>query len=263
VQKPALPGGLGEECPDLFRIGDTWYLIGGGRYVSGPAPGGPFTLPPHHVIDFPGVYAGKRMFDGKRHVWVGWAWDGPGQTDEAVAGQGVLSWGGFMSMPRELYPGGQGELFCRPAAETVALHSKSVAVAPEPERTVLPLPSDGMIECVATIEPGADLTLSIREQPDGRAYKLTVSPSKGRIALATPASEWHRDGCRVDASKPITLRVFTDGSIIECFVNDAYAITRRVYDLDGGIARMSSSGRLTVQRFELKGIAGKPPVGDG
>jgi hypothetical protein len=26
----SLPGAGGQECPDLFRIGDTWYLIGGG-----------------------------------------------------------------------------------------------------------------------------------------------------------------------------------------------------------------------------------------
>lgn len=251
-QRPPLPGGLGEECPDLFRIGDTWYLLGGGRYVSGPAPGGPFTLPRHHVIDFPGVYAGKRMFDGRRHIWVGWAWDGPRHTDEAVAGHGVLSWGGFMCMPRELYAGGDGELYCRPAQEIVELHSKRLASASASEPTALSLPSDGMVECVATIKPGADLTLSIREQPDGRAYRLIVKPAEGRLTFATPASEWHRDGCRLDASKPISLRVFTDGSIMECFVNDAYAFTRRVYDLDGGFARVTSSGALKVERFELK-----------
>jgi sucrose-6-phosphate hydrolase SacC (GH32 family) len=258
TQRPHLPGGLGEECPDLFRIGDTWYLIGGGRYVSGPAPGGPFTAPPHNVIDFPGVYAGKRMFDGKRHIWVGWAWDGPGHSDEAVAGHGVLSWGGFMCMPRELYPGGQGELFCRPASEIVAMHATEISKPDPATPNVLPLPSDGMIECVADIEPGADLSLTIREQPDGRAYKLIVRPAKGRITFATPASEWHRDYCRIDASKPISLRVFTDGTIIECFVNDAYAITRRVYDLDGGVARAASSGALKIRTLTLKGMA-KPP----
>ncbi|MBM3494620.1 MAG: hypothetical protein FJX72_09950, partial [Armatimonadetes bacterium] len=254
TQRPHLPGGLGEECPDLFKIGATWYLIGGGRYVSGPTAGGPFTTPPHPVIDFPGVYAGKRMFDGKRHIWVGWAWDGPGHTDAAVAGQGVLSWGGFMCLPRELYAGGAGELFCRPASEIVAHHSKVVAEAGASEPTVLRPASDGMIECVASVEPGADLTLHIREQADGRAYRLIVRPSEGRITLATPASEWHRDHCRIDASKPISLRVFTDGTIIECFINDAYAITRRVYDLDGGQARVTSSGKLGVTRLRLKQI---------
>lgn len=259
--EPPLPGGLGEECPDLFEIGGTWYLLGGGRYVSGPAPGGPFKTPAHAYIDFPGVYAGKRMFDGKRHIWVGWMWDGPNQTDEAVAGQGVLSWGGFMCLPRELTPGGNGELYCRPAAEIVALHSRPVAQADPATPAEMALTSDGMVECVARVEPGADLTLTLRDQGDGRAYRLTVEPGKGRITLATPKSVWHRDGCRIDATRPIALRVFLDGSVLECFVNDAYAISRRVYDLEGGRVRVQSSGKLTVETLRLMGIAGAPPMG--
>ncbi len=257
-QMPAIPGGLGEECPDLFRIHDTWYLIGGGHYVSGHASEGPFTQPPHSVIDFPGVYAGKRMFDGKRHIWVGWAWDGPGQTDEAVAGNGVLSWGGFMCLPRELYAGGNGELLCRPAREIVALHSRLIAEATPAEPTRLPLPADGMVECTVTAPADGEVTLSLHEQLDGRAYRLIVRPSKGQIALSTPASEWVREHCRIDASKPIHLRAFLDGSMLECFVNDAYAITRRIYDLAGGEARVT--GAASVRGLRLMGIAGEPPA---
>ena len=113
---------------------------------------------------------------------------------------------------------------------------------------------------MARIEAGADLTLTLRDQCDGRAYRLTVQPNKGRITLATPKSEWHRDGCRIDATKPVTLRVFLDGSMLECFVNDAYAISRRVYDLEGGKARVQSSGKLTVETLRLMGIAGAPPM---
>ncbi len=258
TQQPHIPGGRGEECPDLFKIGDTWYLIGGGRYVSAKASEGPYTEPPHSVIDFPGVYAGKRMFDGKRHIWVGWAWDGPGQTDAATAGNGVLSWGGFLCLPRELYPGGEGELFCRPAHEIVALHSKVLAEAPAADPTRLKPCADGMVECTVTVPADGEVTLSLREQPDGKAYRLTVRPSKGQIVLATPASEWVRDHCRIDASKPIHLRAFLDGSMLECFVNDAYAITRRAYDLAGGEARVT--GAASVTGLRLMGIAGKPPM---
>jgi len=251
-QQPPIPGGRGEECPDLFKIGDTWYLLGGGRYVSGKASTGPFTEPKHSVIDFPGVYAGKRMFDGKRQIWVGWAWDGPGQTDAAVAGEGVLSWGGFMCLPRELYPIGEGELGCRPAREIVALHSRLEAEA-APEGDSIPLSRDGMVECSLDLAPGAEAQLAVRQQPDGRAYRLIVRPDKGEVAFATPASEWVRRGCRIDGSRPLMLRVFLDGSIMECFVNDTYAITRRVYDLDGGIARVTGKGGIVkVRELRLK-----------
>lgn len=239
-QEP-LPGGRGEECPDLFRIEDTWYLLGGGRYVSSASCNGPFVEPKHSVVDFPGVYAGKRMFDGHRHIWVGWAWDGSATNDAAVAGEGVLTWGGFMSMPRELYPGPNGEILCRPAREITAFHSHTAVEAPHGQAGPIEMPSDGMVECTVAVKPGASVTLSVREQEDGRAYRLTVKPSEGTIALATPASEWVRTGCSIDASKPLSLRIFLDGTMMECFVNDAYAITRRVYDLDGGKLRVTSS----------------------
>lgn len=256
--QPPIPGGLGEECPDLFRIGDTWYLIGGGRYVSGPAVGGPFTMPAHHVIDLPGVYAGKRMFDGKRHIWVGWAWDGPNTTDAAVASEGVLSWGGFLCLPRELYPGPGGELLCRPAAEIVALHDRTVLDAGPGAEGPIDMPSDCMVECTVTMDPGAEVALAVREQADGRSYRLIVRPAKEQIALATPASEWIRNGCTIDASKPVTLRVFLDGSIMECFVNDAYAITRRIYDLDGGKLHVShSGGSVEVRSLQVRTVSRK------
>lgn len=255
THRPPFPGGLGEECPDLFCIGDTWYLLGAGRYVSGPAPGGPFCTPTHHVVDYPGIYAGKRMFDGKRHIWVGWAWDGPGQTDQAVAAQGVLSWGGFMCLPRELYAGPQGELLCRPAEEIVRLHGRKIAEASPADPQVLPMPQDGMVECIVRPAPGQTVTLSIREQPDGRAYRLIVDTAAGTVSLATPASTWKREGVRLNPAEPLNLRVFVDGTMLECFINDAYAITRRVYDLDGGVCRVSAdSGPVHVDRLRLMGM---------
>lgn len=250
---PPIDGGLGEECPDLFEINGVWYLIGGGRYVSGPSPAGPFREPAHSVIDFPGVYAGKRMFDGRRHVWVGWAWDGPGQTDEAVKGMGVLSWGGFMCLARELTAGPDGELHCRPVREEVSRHrdvlSKPTSATPDRLR----LKGDGMLECTAMVPEGGELTLHIREQSDGRSYRFVVRPAAGQILLATPQSEWMREHCRIDGTQPLRLRVFIDGSILECFVNDAYAITRRVYDLDGGMARIEGALPESIQQFRFKG----------
>jgi sucrose-6-phosphate hydrolase SacC (GH32 family) len=163
-----------------------------------------------------------------------------------------------MCLPRELYAGGNGELFCRPAREIVALHSRLIAEATPAEPTRLLLPADGMVECTVTAPADGEVTLSLHEQPDGRAYRLILRPSKGQIALSTPASEWVREHCRIDASKPIHLRAFLDGSMLECFVNDAYAITRRIYDLAGGEARVT--GATFVRGLRLMGISGELPA---
>ena len=49
-----------QECPDLFKINDTWYLIGGDTYRFSKDLRGDFKDPPvQNVIDRPGIYAGK------------------------------------------------------------------------------------------------------------------------------------------------------------------------------------------------------------
>lgn len=247
---PPISGGRGEECPDLFSIGATRYLIGAGRYVSGTDVGGPYVEPRHSVIDFPGIYAGKRMFDGKRHIWVGWAWDGPATTDAAVAGEGVLTWGGFLCLPRELYAGADRELLCRPAAEATALFGKSVYEGDG--AGAIQLPGDCMVEVRVSVPSDGEASLLLRKQTDGRCYRLIVRPARGELALVTPASTWVRSGCQIDASRPITLRAFLDGSMLECFVNDAYAITRRVYDLDEGTMELNVGVGGKVERAAVR-----------
>ena len=94
-QMPALQA-PNQECPDLFKIGDTWYLIGGGNYRYSKDPHGPYRDPAfNNVIDRPFIYAGKRMFDGHRHIWVGWLWDRTGFRDA-----GGSQWGGTQCLPR-------------------------------------------------------------------------------------------------------------------------------------------------------------------
>ena len=104
---------VAQECPDLFKIGDTWYLIGADAYCFSKNLHGEFKLPPvQNVIDRPGIYAGKRMFDGKRHVWTGWVWNSNTSRDG-----GDTIWGGTQCLPRELYAGHNGQLYQKPVDE--------------------------------------------------------------------------------------------------------------------------------------------------
>ena len=124
VQKALPCAGMGEtaECPDLFKIGDTYYLLFSSCKTGVTAmryskdlhkefvdPGPPVVQRPtqfpskriwaggeqwEHGIHNPDthcLYAAKRMFDGKRHVLVGWIGDKAGERD-----YGDYVWGGTM-----------------------------------------------------------------------------------------------------------------------------------------------------------------------
>jgi sucrose-6-phosphate hydrolase SacC (GH32 family) len=268
-QEPSLKGADQQECPDLFRIGDTWYLIGGDHYSYAKSPRGPWRKPSiSNTIDRPGVYAGKRMFDGKRHIWVGWVWEIPTHRDGEAA-----AWGGSQSLPRELYAGPSGQLYCKPASEIVALYGQTLLDLSRKPKPVLSgaewrydggalvgsspsaafdVPPNYMLECEVRLEAKSVFSLAMRRQSDGRAYRLTLIPENAQATLSGPGFNYQRP-CPVDVSKPIKLQVFVQGTIIECFINDQYAITSRAYNFQKGqVAFEIAQGTARVESLQVK-----------
>ena len=216
--QPPLIGAPGQECPDIFRIGETWYLIGGDHYLWAESPRGPWHQPANNIIDRPGLYAGKRQFDGQRHIWTGWAWDGQPGADGLLADTAEGSWGGYQCLPRELVAGEAGQLYCRPVREAVAAFSKTVYTLAEanPElhangaqwrmdagkltgRAGQPgstcrfdAPASYYLDAEVKLDAGSVLTVAFREQIDGRAYHLTIEPGAERLTL----DEIGRASCR-------------------------------------------------------------------
>jgi beta-fructofuranosidase len=134
--QPSLDVPFAQECPDVFKIGSTWYLIGGSAYLIAANPRGPYRTIGDSVIDPPFIYAGKRMFDGRRHVWTGWLRDREGNTDS-----GNLLWGGTQCLPRELYQADDLSLGCKPVGEALSAFGNHIINLAEKSDHELNLPS--------------------------------------------------------------------------------------------------------------------------
>lgn len=258
---------LGEgtaECPDLFRIGARWYLIHSPsagttdvRYAD--AVGGTYHRPEPFVIDTPLLYAAKRMFDGKRHVLTGWIRDLGGETDG-----GDFRWGGDQCVPREVYPGPRGQLYFRPVPEAVALFTRTVLdtatdlgqAAGQPAQRAWNVPDNYMLSCRVKMDPAATFTLALRRGDDPAAgYRLILRPAAGEASIESPRFHYPRK-IDLDATRPNTLRVFVQGPIIECFVNDAYAFTCRAYDYRSGKLGLAvQGGQARVESLTVKTMA--------
>ena len=251
VLDPPLP--VGEtgtpECPDLFRSGDYWYLlytrgvqnIRRSKDILGPyRPCEPFALDGR-------ILCGKRMFDGKRHLYV------------APLGDGV------MCQPRELYAGPEGQLFQRPVAEVTAFFTKTLhqfdKARDVAEGFVLPTPGNCMLECSVQMDPQAELTITLRQQSDGGDFRTFVlRPKSQDVEFGGPGGREGRR-CPLDASKPIKFQAFVQDSTIECFVNDQYGFTFGAqnypkcalgFKVEGGKAKV----------LELKVKTHSPPASD-
>ncbi|MBI5832576.1 MAG: hypothetical protein HZB16_09765 [Armatimonadetes bacterium] len=279
--QPPLAGAGGQECPDVFRIGNTWYLIGGDHYLSADNPRGPWHAPAQNVIDRPGVYAGKRQFDGQRHIWTGWAWDGQPGADGVLSDSGEGSWGGYQCLPRELVAGDAGQLYCRPVREAVAAFSQTVSTladanpelhangavwrmdagkltarASRPGSTCrFDVPASYYLEAEVAFEPASTLTVAFREQNDGRAYMLTIEPGADRLTLSAPGQTWTREHCALDLTRPVKVQAFVVGTMLECFVGERWAFSRRMYGLSSGKLGLDVRGAgatVTALRVAVK-----------
>ena len=270
-----------QECPDLFKIGDTWYLLNADTYAYSKTLHGEFKTPPvQNVIDRPCVYAGKQMFDGRRHVWTGWISDSDNGRD--VGGFfNRLTWGGTQCSPRELYAGPEGQLYQRPVDEVTAMFSKPIMrLADQPAITRLhgswayegaaligqsgdisaacavPSPDHYMLECSVLLDPQATLTITMRQQPNGvDGYNFVLRPKCQEAELGSPGLPGFRytRRCTLDTDKPIKFQAFVQGTIIECFVNDQFAYSCRAYNYPKGTLGLKvEDGKAKVLQLAVK-----------
>jgi beta-fructofuranosidase len=99
------------ECPDLFRIGDWWYLLfsqfGRTEYRKSRSLFGPWETPSSPYFDVGNYffYAAKTFFDGSRRFLLGWCGDLANNQDSSSA-----LWGGALVTPREVHQVKNGDL---------------------------------------------------------------------------------------------------------------------------------------------------------
>lgn len=86
------------ECPEMFQMGDYWYLVFSTfsdqfttHYRIGKSPQGPWMIPEDDVFDTRANYAIKTASDGKRRFAFGWIASKYGNRDF-----GPWEWGGTM-----------------------------------------------------------------------------------------------------------------------------------------------------------------------
>jgi len=258
------------ECPDVFQIGKTWYMLyspsqGFTHYRHAQSSSGPWIDPAVPEIDTQFLYAAKRMFHGKRQAVTGWVRDLEGSRDG-----GGHRWGGDQSVPRELYAAPDGRLLQRVVPEATQVFSKTVFnLSSKPPvtgdgwtyqgnaltsttgaRTTFDSPDNYLLEGRFKMGAQSSLTLAFRAQDDETAgYHLTIRAVTGEIELSGRGFDYKRV-CQIDFSQLVHVQAFVQGSIIECFINDAYAFSCRAYNFRQGKLGLSASGG-DVQVLEL------------
>ena len=258
------------DCPHAAPMEGRWFVVAADtRYVSAEKPGGPYP-PEMKSYDSGDLFVPKSLFDGKRRLIWGWIRDLEGNRDD-----GAGLWGGTLSLPREIYPGPNGELFSRAPTEITAEFSQTawnIASGLPRSRNLgtwkyhdgklesgldggvcsFDAPDDYMLKATIELEPAATLTVTLRSQPDGAGYPLAISPLNQEANISRAKNRFAR---RIDltAGNPIEIRAFVQGAILECFINDRFAFTSRAYDFStGALGLKVDGGKASVLHLALR-----------
>lgn len=253
------------ECPDLFRIGDWWYLLFSEysegcrtRYRMARDMKGPWLCPPDDCFDGRALYAAKTASDGRRRFLFGW---NPTRSD----GKDYSSWNwGGNLVVHQVMQEPDGTLSVRPpeTVDRAFAQPKPVVFRPglgaatiqgntarlhEPGRFACAsagaMPKRCKIEATidfdaATRACGIVLRSSddfesgyyVRLEPDWNRLVFDMYPRRGDLPFM---AELERP-VKLAPHSPVTLQIFVDDTVAVVYVNGKVAMNTRLYNLRNG-----------------------------
>lgn len=258
------------ECPDLFRIGDWWYLVYSTlndrtvtRYRMSRSPEGPWVRPADDELDGLGLYAAKTISDGKHRYLVGWA-------PNNIAGQDGAAWlwGGNLVV-HELTQHDDGRLLVRQpeisravqesrARSRAQLHPTPVGSAHEfATTTIARMPQAGLVDITLDAAPEtAAFGIELRTTAErDHGYSVTFEPALSRVVvdrLNRFGYDRPYDIRPYTGATKVRLRIEFDGELYIIYINDQQAITLRGYDRTGSeLGVFAIEGDVVVSDAEL------------
>lgn len=229
-----------QECPDVFRWGDWWYLVYSEfsdsfqtRYRIAASPDGPWLAPEHDTVDGRAFYASKTIELGGERFFIGWI-----ATREDGRDDGAWQWAGTMAV-LQAHQNADGSLgFGLPRA-VVGLYRTEGRSRADIGGVLTPLngadarpgagattrhsawlgpqmPADVLVTAVFEIEGGTHACgLLLRASDDGEdAYILRLEPLRNRLVFdrwprgRAGDEQWHARGDvphAVELERPVTL----------------------------------------------------------
>lgn len=293
IQKPFWSPGLyyTHECPDLFRVGDWWYLVFSEftdlirtRYRMSRSLNGPWLTPRWDYFDARDYYAAKTSSDGKQRFLFGWnptraerkdyyTWDWGGNLvvhELKQESDGSLS----VHIPRTV-----DEVWKKPGAvafsrelgnvkhgdnriEIAALGSFSCSAAGKmPDRCKIEVQVEfkpGTRRCGIMLRTSDDMENSyyLRLEPDNHRMVFDMWPRSAGSGQKVSIDGGYMPGLErwVDLSpgRPLELKILVDRTIGVVYAGDQIAMNVRMYDLPSGLwGFFVDQGNATFHNFRI------------
>lgn len=272
---------VAHECPEVFSIGDWWYLVYSEfsdafatRYRMARSPEGPWITPERDTLDGRAYYAAKSAAWGDRRIFAGWIAGREGDTDD-----GAWQWAGTLSL-LEAGQNADGTLAFAPPAEILDSFDEEVSAglgptalsAPDGHRCAVgagTLPEQYLLRAEFTVTADtAEYGLLLHASADGdRGYVIRLEPRRGRMVLdrwprrRTGEAQWQISGDvphLIELERPAdlsagrhTVEVLAEGDLAVIVLDRQVCLSTRLYDLRGGRAGFF----VTDGTAELRGLS--------
>ncbi|HEX5024931.1 MAG TPA: family 43 glycosylhydrolase [Agriterribacter sp.] len=254
------------ECPDLFKMGDWWYLVFSEftdlvatRYRMSRSLKGPWLTPKQDTFDGHAFYAAKTASDGNNRFIFGW-----NPTRSENKDNGGWNWGGNLVV-HQIIQQPDGALSVR-VPDTVrkafnktqspsfsTADGKSIAGTKE-----ITIKADGVFNAVTagrmpdTCRIYAMVTITKQPREFGcmlrcsddleKCYYIRLEPGKNRLVFdmwpRRVSETYHmvelERAVECKPGSPVSLEVFMDGDKGVAYVNDKVAMNFRAYDIPKG-----------------------------
>lgn len=271
------------ECPDLFRIGEWWYLIFSEftdmfvtRYRMARSINGPWITPEVDSFDGRAFYAGKTA-EGEGHRYIfGW---NPTRTERKDYMD--WNWGGNLVV-HEVIQNVDGTLSVRlpDSIKDYFANQKPVKFvdsfkAPLPTEGTIHLDGLGSFRCVSAEKlpemamirataiftaPTKGFGVMLRTRSDFEVgYYVRIEPHRQRLVF----DAWPRKGdcpqmielerqIHVEPDRPVQITIYVDDSLCEVYLDNQVAMSARMYNhVEGNWGLFVSEGCATFSDIHL------------
>lgn len=261
------------EMPDIFQIGDTWYLLTTEYsdkcktiYRMSKSLQGPWLAPLDNAFDGRAYYAARSFSDGSRRYLFGWV-----PTKEEDDDLRNWQWGGTLVV-HEVYQRADGSLGVKAPEGVTNAFAGSTCLAESALRLEA---ADGCAEAYLADSTGDHFKFEADVTPDagtrafgirlfedaatGDAYEFIFQLVENRVSFdRTPNLPWYRyinkgleRPLHLAAGRQVQVQIIVDDTIATLYV-DGVALNTRMYAKPGqALAVYVVDGEMTVENAHL------------
>lgn len=258
------------EMPDLFKMGDWWYLVyteyseqSKTRYVMSQSLEGPWIIPDDDAFDGRAYYAARSAFDGQRRVLFGWVATKENEDDKAS-----FQWAGAL-VPHEIYQREDHTLAVKPVDSLWNAFEKgqqisnvTIQAKDKASEKIIVDPIDACFAFEATFSYKTRTnSFGIRlfkNQETDESYEFRISIKNKELSFdKSPCYPWPptmnkglQRPLHLEAEKDHHLQMIVDGSIFTLYIDGVALNVRGYHPVGKALAIAVTDGEITFKEMK-------------